>query len=337
MPNDTRLEALQAWLSNQLKLVDALQPASGDASFRRYFRARTADDRSYIVMDAPPAQEPLGPFLDIGRRLAAAGVNVPQVHAHDDALGFAVLDDFGSTHYLARLTPDTADALYGDAFDMLLRIQRTPCAGLPEYDRAALEREMALFPEWFLGHHFDLELLPAQRATLGALEHTLVANALEQPQVFVHRDYHSRNLMLTAQNNPGVLDYQDALRGALTYDLVSLLRDAYVAWPEERVRAWALLYRDRAVENGLCAAVDDATFLRWFDLMGLQRELKVLGIFARLYHRDGKAGYLDDLPRVLAYVMHVAPRHADTAPLAELLDALEIPARLDRWLPACAP
>ncbi|WP_455384716.1 aminoglycoside phosphotransferase family protein [Acidihalobacter prosperus] len=337
MQNDLRLNALRAWLADRLGPVDALQPASGDASFRRYFRIRTADGRSYIVMDAPPEQEPLGPFLDVTRRLAQAGVHVPRIHAHDTAQGFALLDDLGSTHYLAELSPDRADALYGDAFDMLLRIQRTACDGLPDYDRSALEREMALFPEWFLGRHLDLQLSPDQRAVLDGVESALVDNALEQPQVFVHRDYHSRNLMRTAQDNPGVLDYQDAVRGALTYDLVSLLRDAYVAWPDERVRAWALDYRDRAVGADLCATTDDATFLRWFDLMGLQRQLKVLGIFARLCHRDGKTGYLADLPRVLAYVMHVAPRHAETAPLAELLETLRIPALLDRQLRACVP
>lgn len=337
MPNDPRLQALGTWLAEKLGAVDTLLPASGDASFRRYFRARTSDGGSYIVMDAPPMQEPLEPFLDVTRRLTEARVHVPFVHAHDSEQGFALLDDLGSTHYLTELNPDTADALYEDAFEMLLRIQHAADAGLPDYDRGALEREMALFSEWFLGHHVGLQLTTTQQASLEAVERTLVVNALEQPQLFVHRDYHSRNLMVTASDNPGVLDYQGAMRGALSYDLVSLLRDAYVAWPEQRVRTWALHYRDRAVAAGLCSAVDDATFLRWFDLAGLQRQLKVLGIFARLHHRDGKAGYLADLPRVLAYVMHVAPRHSDTAPLAALLDALDIPALLDRQLPACAP
>ncbi|MEJ2631320.1 MAG: phosphotransferase [Acidihalobacter sp.] len=336
MPNDLRLQAIGSWLATQLDKFDALQPASGDASFRRYFRTRTTAGHDYIVMDAPPEQEALAPFLDVTRRLADAGVHVPRVHAHDAAQGFALLEDFGSTHYLAELNPDTANSLYSDAFAMLLRIQRASHADLPDYDRSTLEREMALFPEWFLGRHFGLQLSPTQQATLNAIEDVLVANALEQPQVFVHRDYHSRNLMLTAQDKPGVLDYQDAVRGALTYDLVSLLRDAYVAWPDERVRAWALDYRDHAVGAGLCAAVADNTFLRWFDLMGLQRQLKVLGIFARLCHRDGKMGYLADLPRVLAYVMHTAPRYADTAPLADLLKALDIPTQLDRKLSACA-
>lgn len=337
MPNDTRLETLNAWLADQLGAIDTLQPASSDASFRRYFRACMADGGSYIVMDAPPQQEPLAPFLDIGRRLAAAGVHVPQVHAYDNALGFALLDDLGSTHYLEVLAPDTADALYGDAFDTLLRIQHASCEALPVYDRTMLKRETALFPEWFLGRHFGLELATAHRSALDAVDEALIVSALEQPQTLVHRDYHSRNLMRTERDNPGVLDFQGAVRGPLTYDLVSLLRDVYVAWPEHRVRAWALNYRDRVTAAGLCGTVGDADFLRWFDLMGLQRQIKVLGLFARLNHRDGKAGYLGDLPRTLAYILHVAPRYTQTAALAELIHELDIPARLDRRLPACAP
>ena len=337
MPNDHRFEMLNAWLAGQLDIVGAPQPASGDASFRRYFRINAADGRSYIVMDAPPQQEPLAPFLDVGRRLAMAGVHVPQVHAYDDAKGFALLDDFGSTHYLEVLSPDTADALYGDAFDSLLRIQHASCEALPVYDHAMLKRETALFPEWFLGRHFGLELAAAQRSALDAVDQALIDSALEQPQVLVHRDYHSRNLMRTEQNNPGVLDFQGAVRGPLTYDLVSLLRDVYVAWPEHRVRAWALDYRDRAFADGLCGTVGDADFLRWFDLMGLQRQIKILGLFTRLYLRDGKPRYLSDLPRTLAYILHVAPRYTQSAPLAELIHALDIPARLDQRLPACAP
>lgn len=337
MPNDTRLEALNTWLADQLGAIRALQPASTDASFRRYFRAFTADGGSYVVMDAPPQQEPLAPFLDIGRRLAGAGVHVPLVHVYDIGQGFALLDDLGSTHYLEVLGPDTADTLYGDAFHSLLRIQQTSCAALPVYDRLMLERETALFPEWFLGRHFGLKLDGSQRAELRAVDRALSAVAGEQPQVFVHRDYHSRNLMRTERNNPGVLDFQGAVRGPLTYDLVSLLRDVYVAWPEPRVRTWALDYRDRIVAAGLCERVADADFLRWFDFMGLQRQIKILGLFARLYRRDGKAGYLGDLPRTLAYILQVAPRYAESAPLAGLLHELEIPALLDRRLPACAP
>lgn len=337
MPQDERLDHLRRWLDRHLGAVQSLQPASGDASFRRYFRVTDADGRGFIAMDAPPEREPLHPFLDVGRRLADAGVHVPRVYLRDTAQGFALLDDFGSAHYLGELSPDTADALYGDAFDALVHIQQADPTGLPDYDRPTLEREMALFPEWFLGYHLGLKIHPTLAAALSNVAMALTGNALDQPQVFVHRDYHSRNLMRTTHNNPGVLDFQDALRGALTYDPVSLLRDAYVAWPEERVHGWALSYRDRAAGAGLCEPVDDVTFLRWFDLMGLQRHLKVLGIFARLYHRDGKAGYLRDLPRVLAYVMHVAPRHPETAPLAELISTLDIPARLEATLSACAP
>ncbi|APZ41877.1 aminoglycoside phosphotransferase family protein [Acidihalobacter ferrooxydans] len=337
MPTDPRRQMLDAWLTHHLPDTAPLEPASGDASFRRYFRALTRSGASYIVMDAPPAQEPLAPFLDITQRLAQADVHVPNVHAHDTHAGFALLDDLGTTPYLAALSPTTADALYADAFATLLRIQRADCTGLPDYDAAMLGREMALFPDWFLGRHLGLTPDTAQRALLDTVNAALIASALAQPQVFVHRDYHSRNLMRTATDNPGVLDYQDAVRGPLTYDLVSLLRDAYVAWPEERIRAWALSYRDQAARAGICLAVDDATFLRWFDLMGLQRQLKVLGIFARLYHRDGKAGYLADLPRVLDALLRIAPRYPDTAPLAELLHTLDIPARLAKAAPPCAP
>lgn len=337
MQQDARLSALKNWLADLIPEAGDLQPASGDASFRRYFRTRTHDGSSFIVMDAPPQKEMLAPFLDVSRRLYDAGVHVPRVHAYDLARGFALLDDLGSVQYLAELTADTADSLYTDAIAMLLHIQQAPCDGLPAYDRAALSREMALFPEWLLGRHLGIDLDDRQQAALATVEDVLLSNALEQPQVFVHRDYHSRNLMRTAQRNPGVLDYQDAVCGALTYDLVSLLRDAYTAWPEDRVRGWALNYRDRAVAARLCPLVGDAVFMRWFDLMGLQRQLKVLGIFARLYHRDGKAGYLGDLPRVATYVLQVAPRYPDTAPLADLLLAFDIPARLGVRVSACAP
>ncbi|AOU98797.1 hypothetical protein BI364_13215 [Acidihalobacter yilgarnensis] len=333
---DPRRGALAHWLAGIATGTRNLRPASGDASFRRYFRLDT-DAGPRIAMDAPPAQEPLAPFLDISVRLAAANVRVPKIYAADPALGFALLDDLGDVHYLDVLDTHSADVLYGDALDTLIRIQSAPTDGLPDYDRSLLAREMGLFPDWLLDRHLGLTLNREQRARLDAVCETLIANALTQPQVFVHRDYHARNLMRIADGNPGVLDYQDAVCGPITYDLASLLRDAYVTWPEVRVHRWALSYRDRAVAAKICGPVDDARFLRWFDLMGLQRQLKVLGIFARLCHRDGKPGYLGDLPRVLAYVETVAPRHAESMPLATLIEDLALRTRLEEARQTCAP
>ncbi|AOV16416.1 aminoglycoside phosphotransferase [Acidihalobacter aeolianus] len=332
---DPRRAALADWLAEVAPGSRDLRPASGDASFRRYFRLDT-DGGPRIAMDAPPAQEQLAPFLEVTARLAAAGVHVPQVHAADADLGFVLLDDLGTRHYLDALDADNVDALYGDALDALVRIAAADSAGLPDYDHALLAREMALFPDWLLDRHLGLTLDGAQRTTLDAVCEALIASALAQPQIFVHRDYHARNLMLTEEHNPGVLDYQDAVRGPLAYDLVSLVRDAYLSWPEARVRGWALAYRDRAVAAGLCAPTADDDFLRAFDLMGVQRQLKVLGIFARLWHRDGKPGYLSDLPRVLAYVEAVAPRHPETAPLAALIGQLDLRRRLQEAARPCA-
>ena len=328
MTNDTRLEQLTAWLADNEGLRDfRIEPASADASFRRYFRV-SAGGTSLIAMDAPPDKEDSRPFVEIDRRLEAHGLNVPHIHDLDLDRGFMLLSDFGSRHYLSALDASTADRLYGDALDALVRIQQTPADALPPYDHALLMREMELFREWFLGRHLGLTLNDAQHAVLDAAFEALAQAALEQPQVFVHRDYHSRNLMVTAHNNPGILDFQDAVVGAVTYDLVSLLRDAYVAWPQARVEHWALGYRDRALNAGILDRVDDASFLRWFDLMGIQRQLKVIGIFARLNHRDGKPGYLADIPRVLDYLLQAGRDYAETQPLCALIDALDIRRRL---------
>jgi aminoglycoside/choline kinase family phosphotransferase len=315
--NDTRAQALRQWLARtRPDATGALAPVAGDASSRRYFRVATDDGASLVAMDAPPPAEDVGPFVDIGRRLAAAGVHVPAILAADHEQGLLLLDDLGTALYLDHLDGDRAEWLYGDALTALVRMQtRTSVDGLPAYDAARLDAEMALFPTWWLAQHLGLDLAAA-RAALAPTRAALVAAALEQPRVFVHRDYHSRNLMVTADRNPGVLDFQDAVSGPVTYDLVSLLRDCYIAWPQDRVAAWLEQYRQQVRAAGLALPGGD-TLQRWFDLMGVQRHLKAIGIFARLWHRDGKARYLADIPRTWYYIERLFGRYAELDPLAE--------------------
>jgi hypothetical protein len=325
---DPRRVLLESWLAQTLGPGEArVAPASADASFRRYFRVHHRD-RALIAMDAPPAREDLGPFVSVAAHLDGIGVSVPVVLAEDRAQGFLLLTDLGSTHYLAALqTGGDADRLYRDAADALLTIQvrgGPSAATLPPYGTELLKRELQLFPDWFLGRHLGLEMGDAERVLLERLSALLVGAALEQPQVFVHRDYHSRNLMVLGDGNPGILDFQDAVRGAVTYDLVSLYKDCYVTWPRERVLGWVEDYRRRALAAGL-PLPGPAEFIRWFDLMGLQRHLKVLGIFARLWYRDGKPSYLADLPTVLAYVRETAAQYAELGELAVLLDEVVAP------------
>jgi N-acetylmuramate 1-kinase len=328
-PDDARLALLNSWLREELALgVDRIAPASADASFRRYFRVH-AGARSLIVMDAPPEREDLTPFIEVAAALGAIGVNVPRVLEADRARGFLLLTDLGNTHYLAALGAGAdSERLYADATETLLAMQtrgHAAAARLAPYGIELLGRELAQFPEWFLGRHLGLELSAELRALLDKVGATLIAAALEQPQVFVHRDYHSRNLMLTPRANPGVLDFQDAVRGALTYDPVSLWKDCYVVWPRERVLEWLRRYRRRAAEVGLATGASEAEFVRWFDLMGVQRHLKVLGVFARLWYRDGKAGYLGDLPTVLNYVLETSADYAELAELERFLRATVAP------------
>lgn len=297
------------------------EPASADASFRRYFRISTPQG-SFIVMDAPPDREPLEPFVRIARRMRGFGLNVPEVFAVDAGQGFALLGDLGSTTYLQVLTPERADPLYEDAFRALRRLQRHGLAEpgfLPAYDHSLLLAEMELFRHWYLRQHLGMDITATSDSVLDRVFAALAEAALEQPAVWVHRDYHSRNLMATARDNPGILDFQDAVEGPVTYDLVSLLKDCYIRWPAGRVEAWALGWRRAAAAQGLPVAADEATFLRWFDLMGVQRHLKATGIFARLNHRDGKPDYLADIPRVLGYVRETAARYPELAGLAALL------------------
>ena len=321
--SDSRLAALTRWVVGTLGFAESrIEPASADASFRRYFRV-TRGGETHIIMDAPPEKEDLAPFIKVARILAGMGLNVPIVLARDDVQGFLLLSDLGATQYLDELKADRqVDRLYGDALSALVTLQTADdraAQTLPKYDRALLLREMELMPEWFLNRHLGLQALPAERAMLNRVFDTLADAALAQPTCFVHRDYHSRNLLLCDETNPGILDFQDAVHGPVTYDAVSLLKDCYVTWPPARVREWLLSYRGMLARAGFALPGDADTFVRWFDLMGLQRHIKVLGIFARLFHRDGKAGYLKDLPRVLAYVREAAPGYPETAEFAEFL------------------
>ncbi|MGB1310330.1 MAG: aminoglycoside phosphotransferase family protein [Leucothrix sp.] len=327
MPTDLRLEQLTHWV-HQTKPTASLAPASADASFRRYFRV-TEEQQSWITMDAPPDKEALKPFIDVGERLVAASVNAPAIYQSDLAQGFLLMDDLGNRPYLSELTNDTADSLYADALSALVKIQGATTTGLPCYDEVLLNDELSLMPAWFLQQHLGIELSDSEVSSLDDLFAFLVKSALEQPQVFVHRDYHSRNLMITNENNPGVIDYQDAVLGPVAYDLVSLLRDCYIAWPEHKVVQWVNDFRLMAIEAGtLSASVSQPQLLRWFDLIGLQRHIKVLGIFARLSHRDGKASYLKDLPLTLSYVLAVAGRYDETKPLVSLFTKYDIPERI---------
>jgi len=318
-----RLEALKRWLEDELDFSEyTLTPASSDASFRRYFRV-THDSVSYIVMDAPPDREDTRPFVTVDKLLFDVGLNVPEIIDENPGQGYLLLGDLGTTLYLDVLNADTVERLYGDALAALAAIQICqPADGvLPDYDRELLLTEMLLFRDWLVGTHLGIELSADDARMLAAVFELLTDNALSQPQVVVHRDYHSRNLMFTKQNNPGIIDFQDAVIGPVTYDLVSLLRDCYIHWPREQVEDWALGYQDLALQSGILREEheDPQQFLRWFNLMGVQRHLKAAGIFARLNHRDGKPGYLGDIPRTLAYVVDVAGRHAELGSLGEFV------------------
>jgi aminoglycoside/choline kinase family phosphotransferase len=325
-PHDSRLIQLAGWLS-ELKtptiLAETLRPASADASFRRYFRVQAQDGPSLIVMDAPPPQEDVRPFVKVAELFSSTGVSVPAILAQDTERGFLLLSDLGSTTYLQQLNPDTAHKLYIDAIDALVKLQvHSRASVLPNYDRELLHRELLLFPDWYVTRHLNATLSDAQRADLYQVFDLLLANNLAQAPVYVHRDYHSRNLMVMEEGNPGILDFQDAVYGPITYDLVSLLRDAYIQWDEELVLDWTIRYWERARRAGLPVSHDVDAFYRDFEFMGLQRHLKVLGIFARLYHRDGKDGYLNDLPLVMDYTRKTAYRYKEFAPLIRLLDTL---------------
>jgi aminoglycoside/choline kinase family phosphotransferase len=299
-----------------------LTAASSDASFRRYFRWE-GEGRSFVVMDAPPPQENCKPFVDIAFLLAKSGINVPKIYAEDLERGFLLLNDLGNKTYLDVIDSENADDLFKDALQALLAFQQLPMvAPLPSYDVALLRRELELFPEWYVKRELGIEFDAAQQVLWQQVSDLLIDSALAQPKVLVHRDYMPRNLML-CEPNPGVLDFQDAVLGPITYDVVSLFRDAFLSWEEEQVLDWTVRYWERAKRAGLPVHADFAEFWQAFEWMGLQRHLKVLGIFARINYRDGKPKYLADTPRFLAYVRNVTKRYAALAPLGRLLDDLE--------------
>ena len=333
MPDqDVRLQHLKVWLDEQLAKLFAeqgwgtvppatLTAASSDASFRRYFRWE-GDGRSFVVMDAPPPQENCKPFVDIAFLLAKSGINVPKIYAEDLERGFLLLNDLGNKTYLDVIDGENADALFHDALQALLAFQQLPMvAPLPSYDVALLRRELELFPEWYVKRELGVEFDAAQQQQWQHVSELLIDSALAQPKVLVHRDYMPRNLMLS-EPNPGVLDFQDAVYGPVTYDVTCLFKDAFLSWPEERVRGWLESYWQQASALDIPVQADFEDFLRASDLMGVQRHLKVIGIFARICHRDGKPRYLADVPRFFSYIEAVIARRPELAELQTLFSSL---------------
>ncbi|HSH98311.1 MAG: aminoglycoside phosphotransferase family protein [Methylophilaceae bacterium] len=320
---DIRIESLHTWLGEVLSNNQyGFAPASADASFRRYFRIGL-DNQTMIAMDAPPPQENCAPFVHAADVFLAAGLNVPKVIAQDLEQGFLLLSDLGDSTYLSALNDQSASKLYTDASAALIKLQLASREFVfPSYDDALLSREMQLFPDWYISKHLGLTLNEKQTSVLQNTFTLLNKNILTQGQVYVHRDYHARNLMVCDQN-PGILDFQDAVYGAITYDLVSLLKDAYVAWEEPQVLDWTIRYWQSAQKAGLPVPNDFGDFYRDFEWMGAQRHIKVLGIFARLYHRDGKDAYLKDMPLVMDYLRRVCARYVELRPLLRLLDELQ--------------
>ena len=315
--DDTRIDEIHHWLKTVFPSTQyKLEPASNDASFRRYFRVTVAA-KTWILMDAPPVQEDTRPFINIGTFLYEHGIHVPKIYEAETELGFLLLSDFGNIPYLNELNKNSADELYKAAIDSLVKIQLCPTQGinLPVYDNALLQQEMSLFPDWFLDKHLNIAIPEFLETTFNHL----ISSALMQPQVVVHRDYHSRNLMHTIENSPGIIDFQDAVIGAISYDLVSLLRDCYISWPEEKINQWIQYYLSTAQQQGLLTDISIQQFTQWFDWMGLQRHIKVLGIFCRLNYRDGKANYMNDLPLTLAYVRKISAKYPEFSQLSTFL------------------
>ncbi len=319
-----RFESLKHWLNDVLNTSDyELKPASEDASFRCYYRL-FLQDKTFIVMDAPPPQEDCEPFVRITSTLQACHVNAPKIHHMNLQQGFLLLDDFGNDLYLDKLDTESVEQLYTDAIQTLVRMQTSAeVEELSPYDESLLRKEMQLFSEWLLGKHLQLELNADQNKAMNALYDLLVENATQQPQSFVHRDFHSRNLMLTGENNPGVIDYQDAVHGPISYDLVSLLKDCYIKWPRDNIHYWVEFYLKQLAEKG--TEIDRIQFQRWLDLMGVQRHLKASGIFARLSYRDGKHGFLKDIPRTLSYIVDLKQDYAELAPLCLIIEESILP------------
>jgi len=329
-PSDDRYQLMIEWLETDLGLaIKTIQPASSDASFRRYFRVEIGEE-SHIVMDAPPPQEDVRPFIRIEGFLAKAGLKTPAIEASDQEKGFLLLTDLGHVSFLDALNEDSVDRHYGSAMRSLLALQTHASiaeSGLPAYDEALLRRELDLFPKWCLEAFLGLEMALEDPAILSRTFDILVQSALDQPRVVVHRDFHSRNLMVSHEDHPGVLDFQDAVIGPVTYDLVSLLRDCYIEWPPERLDGWVKDYYASLLNHQVInQETDFALFKRWFDLMGMQRHLKAAGIFCRLNIRDHKSSYLQDLPRTLGYVASVGQHYPEFSDFIHLMT--------DRILPA---
>ena len=318
MFDDLRTISMLDWLENDLlMIVESCQLASSDASFRRYFRIKTPDG-SFVIMDAPPDKENIGAFISVADLLAKIHVNVPIIYQQNIEEGYLLLEDFGSLCFLDQLTIDNVSGLYASAFDALLIMKSQTSlehCNLPAYNSALLQRELSIFEDWFLNESLDASL-PDQLWT--NLCELLINSALEQPQVCVHRDYHSRNLMFLTDDSPGIIDFQDAVIGPITYDLVSLLRDCYISWSPELIAQWRSDYYQRLVALELITVTPEQ-FKRWFDLMGLQRHLKAIGIFSRLHLRDGKSTYLNDIPRTLNYVLTVCDEYQELSAFSEFL------------------
>jgi len=314
---DTRTDAIKSWLSDLYKTDDfILESASSDASFRRYYRV-TLDNKTMIVMDAPPKYEDVAPFIKIAQFFAKNGLHVPEIIGEERTKGFLLLTDLGSQPYLERLNGKSADVLYRSAIDALIKIQLCDQQSikLSEYNGTLLQQELNLFSEWFLYKHLSLSVPDTVQNQFDVL----INNALEQPQVIVHRDYHSRNLMYSDTHNPGIIDFQDAVIGPISYDLVSMLRDSYIAWPEDKIEVWVAHYFKLANDQKLLSNCSLERFTRWFDLMGLQRHIKVLGIFCRLNYRDKKSNYMQDLPQTLAYVLKICSKYDEFEDLSNFL------------------
>lgn len=328
---DTRLELLTTWLKSiapdHALQPETLQPASSDASFRRYFRLSAADG-TVVVMDAPPEREDCGPFIHVTGLLQQAGVHVPEILAQNREQGFLLLGDLGHhTYYQVLQTPISdgqLQSIYRDALDALVKMQHAQVTGLPVYDAQRLHDELAVFPEWYVQKHCAAELTSTEQQMLAAIFELLVNDAVSQPRVLVHRDFHSPNLMLTPPaTNPGVIDYQDALAGPISYDIASLVTDARTTWDEAQQLDWAIRYWEKARASGLPVPADFADFHRQYEWISLQRNLRIMGVFSRLSLRDGKHHYLDHMPRVSGYVRQVAARYSAFRPLIRLLDRLQ--------------
>ena len=326
-----RIRLLENWVKEQFpEKPFTLQPASADASFRRYFRV-SFKDQTLIAMDAPPQQEDCTPFIQVAKILAETGVHVPKIVAKNLDQGFLLLSDLGDTTFLQALNNqvDSADQLYGDAIDALIKLQLSQqVEGLPGYDEALLLKELNLFPDWYVAKHLRVVITEKQQAVLQSIFTRIIQNNIAQPSVLVHRDYHSRNLMVTSPN-PGIIDFQDAVMGPITYDLVSLFKDAYIRWDEERILDWMIRYWEKARKAGLPVSTDFAEFYRDFEWMGVQRHIKILGVFSRLYYRDGKENYLNDMPLVMEYLRKTCKRYRELHLLLNLLDELN-PAESDQ-------